>query len=287
MTRRVSLCLMSLLIASCAPEAGESTDAGRNDWINLFNGENLSGWDTYLGPETLDTSGTEAPALGLNNDPDGVFSVVVEDSLPVIRISGTVGGGLSTVPAFENYHLSLEFKWGDEEWWPSKTIRDSGLLYHAVGPHAADWNFWMRSQEFQIQVGDCGDYWGVAGAAFDVPSRKRSDGLYVYDPAGEMHSFSRKSEIGRHCIKNPNGEKPVGEWNILELYVYEGMAVHIVNGVVTMILYNSRQLEADSELPLTKGKIQLQSEGAEIFYRDLRLRTIDSIPESILGKASA
>jgi len=58
--------------------------------------------------------------------------------------------------------------------------------------------------------------------------------------------------------------------------------MHVVNGVVTMVLNNSRQLEGDKEILLTKGKIQFESEGAEIFYRNIKICSIDKIPDNIL-----
>ncbi len=56
-----------------------------------------------------------------------------------------------------------------------------------------------------------------------------------------------------------------------------------MNGVVNMVLYNSRQIEGDIEIPLVKGKIQIQSEGAEVFYKDIKISSIDKIPESFLS----
>jgi hypothetical protein len=49
-----------------------------------------------------------------------------------------------------------------------------------------------------------------------------------------------------------------------------------------MVLYNSRQLEGDKEIPLTKGKIQIESEGSEIFYRNVKIRSINKLPDNIL-----
>ncbi len=57
---------------------------------------------------------------------------------------------------------------------------------------------------------------------------------------------------------------------------------HVVNGKVNMRLFNSRQIVDGKEIPLTKGKIQLQSEGAEIFYRDIKLRAIKEVPDELL-----
>jgi hypothetical protein len=140
----------------------------------------------------------------------------------------------------------------------------------------------MRSQEFQIQEGDCGDYWGVAGAIADIPAREKNMNKYLYDPAGPLLTFRDKSPIGRHCTKNPDAEKPSGERNTIDLYCMGDTSVHVVNGVVNMILYNLRQVAGERTSPLTNGKIQIQSEGAEIFYRNISIEGIERIPRSLL-----
>lgn len=224
----------------------------------LFNGKDLKGWDTYL------------PKTGLNKDPDKVFSVVEVDGQPAIRISGEHFGGVSTKQEYSDYHLRLEFKWGTAKHAPRLNAnRDSGLLYHGTGKHGVGDGYWLRSQEFQVQEGDCGDYWGVAGGSFDVPVRK--DGKnFVYDPKGELMTFTEKTPNDRHVVKYPDAEKPSGEWNTLDLYCFADSAVHVVNGTVVMRLYNSN---------VKKGKIQLQSEGAEVFYRKIELEKIDKLPD--------
>lgn len=253
---------------------------------SLFNGKDLSGWDTYIGPayDTVQKKFDGLPA-GLNHDPEGVFSVVTEDGKAAIRVSGERFGGISTRESFENYHLRLEFKWGKLKWQPKRNgKRDSGLLYHSVGPDGADGGSWMRSHEFQIQEGDCGDYWGVAGGIADIAAAEVSPKHYVYTPGAPLLTFSENGPQGRNCIKNPDGEKPSGEWNTIELYCVGDKSVHVVNGKVTMVLDHLRQREGDQELPLENGKIQLQSEGAELFYRDIWIEQIVSIPPDILNK---
>ena len=74
-------------------------------------------------------------------------------------------------------------------------------------------------------------------------------------------------------------EKPNGEWNTLELICLGQKSIHVVNGEVVMVLENSREKLPDgSYKPLTNGKIQLQSEAAEAFYRNLQIRQITEIP---------
>jgi predicted RecA/RadA family phage recombinase len=145
-----------------------------------------------------------------------------------------------------------------------------------------DFGAWMRSQEFQIQEGDCGDYWGVAGGVFDVPAAQNEKGQWVYDEKGELHTFKDSTEVGRRCIKNPDGEKPYGEWNTIDLYCMGDSAIHVVNGVVVMRLYHSRQSDKGKETSLVKGKIQLQSEGSEIYYRAISIEKITKIPDALL-----
>jgi hypothetical protein len=260
-----------------------------NDWQILFDGSALTGWDTYLGPQIKPdmkrSDFNELPHLGLNNDTIGVFKIVNLDGENVLRVSGEIWGGISTQQEFENYHLQLQFKWGEKKWYPrdkENDRRDSGLIYHGVGEHGVGDGFWLKSQEFQIQEGDCGDYWGVAGAIEDVKATLNADSIYQYDPTGQLLTFSQYSSNNRHVKKYPNAEKPSGEWNTLDLYCYGGTSVHVVNNIVTMVLQNSRHQVDGKELPLTKGKIQIQSEAAEVYYRAIKLQAIDAIPSELL-----
>ena len=163
----------------------------QNDWQQLFNGKDLSGWDTYIGPP-LDDAGkklSDTP-VGLNKDPKHVFTVVDDNGEKVIRISGENWGGISTKQEYADFHLQLKFKWGSLTWASKKgKKKDSGLLYFAVGEHGADYGAWMRSQEFQIEEGNCGDYWGVAGGMEDIPAIKKSDSEYVYNPCRSIVHF--------------------------------------------------------------------------------------------------
>src|SRR5204863_9592048 len=82
-------------------------------WTSLFNGKDLSGWDTYLAPPP----GSKTP-LGLNNDPRGVFTVTETDGAPAIHVSGEIYGAITTKDEFDNVHLRVEYKWGGKKWPP-------------------------------------------------------------------------------------------------------------------------------------------------------------------------
>lgn len=251
-------------------QAGKDKDG----WTSLFNGKNLDGWDTWLGRPY---NGKEV--VGLNKDPNKVYTVVTEDGKPAVRISGETFGALTSEKEYENYHFKLEFKWGDKKWPPrEKSVRDSGLLYHCVGPHGAQGTFWMKSQECQIQEHDCGDYYSVGGAKVTVTAeRKGGKGPLVYKKDGEKFDVPSKG-IGGRIIKSKEYENPTGEWNTIEVYCHGGTCVHVVNGHPVMVLTNSRHVVNGKEVPLTRGKLQIQSEGAEVFYRGMAIRPIEEIP---------
>jgi hypothetical protein len=270
----LALAALVLTVLVAAPSsAGQA-----NDWKQLFNDKDLTGWDTWLGKPH---KGTEV--VGLNTDPNKVYVVVDKDGKPAIRVSGEIFGAITTKDEFENYHLKLEFKWGGMKWPPRENaVRDSGLLYHCVGKHGAAGTYWMKSQECQIQEKDCGDYWSVAGGIVDVEGeRKDGKGPVVYKKGGTKFTVPSKDSGGPRIVKNADHEKP-GEWNTIEMLTVGDTSVHVVNGKVVMILTGSRHKEGDKEVPLTKGKIQLQSEGAEVFYRNIAVKPLKKIPEEYL-----
>ena len=215
--------------------------------------------------------------MGLNNDPLEVFSVKKIDGEDVLAITGEIYGGLTTLKEYENYHLSLQFKWGEKKWAPRlEDKRDSGLLVHCTGRHGAFWNVWMRSLECQIQEGDCGDFIALAGTGSKVRVRsERGKRRPIFDPAKPL------SDGKRYITHGPSEEKPNGQWNTVEVYTLGQTTVFAVNGTPNMVLEQTKEKEGDQWKPLSKGKLQIQSEAAEIYYRNIKLRQIKSFPESI------
>jgi hypothetical protein len=268
-------------------------------WTPLWNGKDLDGWTTWMqqpapGSEVpglkRDADGKYTEPIGSGRDPLKVFTVVNDvDGRPAIRISGEVFGELRSKGSFKDYHLKLQFKWGEKKWPPrekTETPRDSGLLYHVHAEPGAGGRTWARSIELQIQEHDVGDLYAV-GSAIAVRAKARpgtKPTAYDYDPTGEWTFFSQSQGASGRCIKQPDNEKPTGEWNTVELIAFGDDAIHIVNGKVVMRLRGPVRIDADLPTPVTSGPIILQSEGAEIFYRDIEVRPITAIPPEFAAK---
>ncbi len=262
---------LSGLIATCGILSSTAALAG--EWKSLFNGKDLSGWETYVSfqPETNDYNlVSKHKPRGVNNDPKKVFSVV--DGL--LRVSGEEWGGITTLEEFENFHLSFDVKWGEKKWHPrTDARRDSGILYFAVGPHGAQSAHWMRSHEFQVQEGDSGDYHSLDGVIIDVHAGDANEGdwkFYAYDPKAPL-----RKDIAARVLKLGLHEKPHGEWDTMEVISDGKTLIHKVNGHEVFRGFNSREKVDGKYVPLARGKLQIQSEGAEVFYRNIRIKSLD------------
>jgi hypothetical protein len=272
----------------CVLLIGATSFNREKEWTPLLD-KNLSQWESYLsfrhandynGQPPKDASGNLVGPVGYNKDETKVFSVVEEKGEPVLRVSGEIYGCLYTKQEFENYHLRLKVKWGKNKFVPRLSkLKDSGIVYHSIGKSGVDyWRAWMLGQEFQIMEGHMGDYWNIAQAAIDIRA---------YLPEGKMNSIASTTQpflpFGTgapegFCMRSENAESPNNEWTTIELICFGDKSLHIVNGKVVMVLQNSRYVVDGKATPLTRGKIQLQSEAAETFYKDIAIKSISSMP---------
>jgi hypothetical protein len=227
-----------------------------------FNGKDMTGFYVYTRDHGY-------------YDPNKVFTV--NDGM--IHVTGQEFGGIATCGNFSNYHLIVEWKWGTKTWPPrEKATRDSGILLHCVGPDGAAGGQWMQSQECQIIEGGCGDFIMVAGkeqTSLTCETRVGPDRQLYYEKGGKAvtKKGGRYNWWGRDpAWKDTLGfrgkndvEKPAGEWNRMEVVCDGDTITNIVNGYVVNV---------GTQSSLKEGKIQFQSEGAEIFVRKFEIRPL-------------
>lgn len=289
----IVILLLSMSFASCKHDGAVTPTPEESKWVDMLD-ENLTKFDKFIGvphysittlPGYPKGDGMNGTPIGLNNDPLPVFKTEQLDGTLVLHISGEIYGGLTTKEEYENYHFKAKFKWGEHKYEPRLTaVRDNGILYHCYGPHGAFWNVWMNSQELQVQENDMGDYFAL-GPAMDIKAANRSQDnqqAWIYDAAETAKHFGDGGGVDGRCRRGSNQEKPHGEWNTLELICVGDKSIHVVNGVVVMRLENSRVRPTSGSAfePLTKGKIQIQSEGAEAFYKEMQIMPVSEIPEA-------
>ena len=265
----VSVCTIFLVASGDIKSFGQSSqpqintlNQTDNKTINLFNGRNLDGWYTFL------------QNRGRDVDPKGVFTVI--DGM--IRISGEEWGCITSDAEYENYSIVVEFKWGDVTFEPRlDNARDCGLLLHSQGEDGGSQGIWMHSIECQIIEGGTGDFIVVGDGSdqFQVTSKVGSEkqgNSFVFQPDGDPQTIQQgrinwfgrdpdwQDELGFRG--KDDVEKPVGEWNTLECIALEDKISIFLNGQLVN--------EATDVKP-KKGRIQIQSESSEIFFRRVEL----------------
>lgn len=180
--------------------------------------------------------------IGTNKDPDNNF--MIEDG--ALHVKGKDLGYAITDKGYSNYHFKVDFKWGEKRWPPREDAkRDGGICYN-IPVNAVD-SIWPSSVECQIQEGDVGDFWLLGFSTIKV------------------NGVENKPANHTRMIKQKDAEKPNGEWNTVEIISYNGKCVQIVNGVV---------VNAGEDASNKDGRILMQSEYAEIYYRNVMIRKL-------------
>lgn len=249
--------------------------------VSLFNGQDLNDWSAWLGyrDPALTYKNPPVAPIGATAESAQIFKVVQEDGRPALYVNGKTWGSLLHKGDFRDYHLRLQYKWGPGRWTPRETLPpNNGLLYHSHGAPGAVFGTWSRSMEFEIMLGSVGmvvrvgDPVSATVSAVDDPSL--IDPKLRFSPSGRDVTVATPNWNVEAAV---DAEKPAGEWNTLDLYVLGDRAVHVVNGVPVMEV---RAMRAEGQ-PLTHGAIQLQSEGAETFFRDIVLEPITALPKIV------
>ncbi len=219
-TSSALLLLLSLVILVTPVAAEENSKT-----VSLFNGKDLTGWKHFLWDRKSRTEDKKTPA-------SKVWSV--EDGILVCQ--GRPVGYLRTVDEYENYELTLEWRW------PAGTDGgNNGVLVHTTTPMAL--GLWPKSIEVQLFRRNAGDFW-VIGTELDVKDEE-----------------SRKKGR-RHLNLTDDSEKPIGEWNTMKI---------TCQGDKIRVFVNDDLVNEATNCSVTKGAIALQSEGALIHYRNVKL----------------
>jgi putative heme-binding domain-containing protein len=155
----------------------------------------------------------------------------------VLRCSGNPVGYLRTEDDFEDFVLELDWRFD-----PAKGPGNSGVLLRMNG---AD-KVWPKSIEAQLQHKNAGDIWNIDEFPMQA-ERERTQG--------------RRTEK-----QAPSSEHPLGEWNHYRITLDGGELVLEVNGVVQ---------NRASWCERRPGKICLQSEGAYIEFRNVKITPIE------------
>ena len=220
----------------------------------------------------------------------------------VLQVTGKGFGYFRTREAYRDYHLVLEYKWGEKTW--SKRVdraRDCGLLLHSHGPDGSFGGAWISCIQAQMLEGSMGDINVLQGKTKEgklIPTsltcevektpkghRWKKGGMSMtFPPAGKSASSIRwkDRDPAWKDVKGFRGsrdvDKPVGAWNRMEV---------ICKGASYQILLNGILVNEGRDASPAAGFIGIQNEWAECFIRRLELWPIGGFREKAAKTSAA
>lgn len=139
---------------------------------------------------------------------------------------------------------------------------------------------WGRSLECQIQEKDVGDLWTVGTRASSLVTADQTNVLVASLHSEQEGSVGGPSDFCR-IVKASDAERE--GWNTVEVIARGDAAVHIVNGTPVHYLFNARRPDPanpDKWIPLTRGRLWFQAEGAEVKYRNIEIRSLPPLDQT-------
>ncbi len=189
-------------------------------------------------------------------------------------------GYIATEKEYGNYHLRFQYRWGAKKFEPRyKLKRDAGLYYHITGPDQV----WPRALQYQVEQTNVGDLITLYGMQLDttIDPKTRSEKMPTFlggEQGGEAYVEGGQ---GLAYVKHLAGEFERDGWNASEIIARGDTTTHILNGQVVAKGTGIRLVDPEQKgapRPVTRGRIALEIEAAEIYFRSVEIRLLDEVP---------
>lgn len=204
--------------------------------ISLFNGKDHTGWHI------------DVPAMDNNSGAASPF--IIRDGMMVSLAKP--GGHIITDKLYENYRLTFQYRFAGKP-------GNCGVLVHASTPRRL-YSMFPQSIEVQMMHDNAGDFWCI-GEDISVPEMEKR--------RGPKEKWGVDGEKNRRIINlTDNTEKPLGEWNSMQIECLGAQVKVWLNGVLVNHGFHAT---------VQKGQIALQAEGSEVEFKNLQLAGISKL----------
>jgi hypothetical protein len=253
------LLAVAILLTNAAGAVAQAAAPDRREWIQLFNGRDLDGWDVKI------------TGRDLNDNFANTFRV--ENGLLKVRYDGYDAfharfGHIFYRQAFSHYVVAVEYRFvGDQaSGGPNWAVRNSGIMVHSQSAQSMG-----KDQDFPISIEV--QLLGGTGSGERTTANLCTPGTHVVMD-GQLFT--------PHCVNSRSGTYHGERWVRVEVLVLgDSLIRHIVNGD-TVLEYSKPQIgggtvsQFDPAVkqdgwPLTEGYIALQSESHPIDFRKVEL----------------
>ncbi|MFD2725616.1 3-keto-disaccharide hydrolase [Hyunsoonleella rubra] len=198
--------------------------------IELFNGEDLDGWYAY------------EKETGKHDNAAEIFQVDHQ----MIRLYGNKVGYLMSEQSFQNFQLTVEFRWNTDSTFTKKsTKKNSGIMY--LVPSDTPDMLWPKGIQFQVKEGATGDFILLQDVTLRINGA-------VTEPG--------RSVVAKRFI---DATRPIGEWNTIVITVQNGKVKQELNG---------KLVNEGIEPSVSGGRVLLQYEGYPIDFRKVAIEKL-------------
>jgi len=247
-----------MLLAGTA-SAGAQAAPDRKDWVQLFNGRDLEGWDVKI------------TGHDLNDNFGNTFRV--ENGLLKVRYDGynTFDGRFGHIfyrESFSDYIVAVEYRFVGNQapGGPGWALRNNGIMIHSQSARSMG-----KDQDFPISIEV--QLLGGSGSGERPTANLCTPGTHVVMD-GKLFT--------PHCLNSRSRTFHGEQWVWVEVLVLgDSLVRHIVNGD-TVLEYSKPQIGGGAVnnfdpavkrdgTPLTEGYIALQSESHPIDFRKVEI----------------
>lgn len=246
--------LLFIFLAACQQPKQQ---ANEQEWIQLFNGKDLTGWDMKLSGYELNDN--------FNNTfrvEDGILKVCYDE---YTDFKGEYGH-LFYKDKFSHYILRVEYRFvgtqvpGGEDW----AFKNSGVMFHSQSAASM-----LLDQDFPV----CVEAQLLGGS--EQGERTTAN---VCSPG--THIYMADTLVTDHCVLSTSKTYRGEEWITVELHVYGDSIIHHVIEGDTVISYSKPIIGGYSlpenypipdGTPVKDGYIALQAESHAVQFRKVEL----------------
>lgn len=254
-----------IALACCSSAHGQE-----DGFVSLLNGEDLAGWQTVQ-----------------QKGPDKLGPFKMDKSENAIHVYQSAEGGskqafdcLYTEREYSSFVLKLEYKWLGNRFKPrEKQDRDAGIMFHVHGDLS---QMWPKCVEMQLGDSDpektkdrytSGDLWVIGK---DVQALSARGPFKMYNPLLDAVPVGKGYRYDS-SFTPLNNENKTGQWNLATVTVNGcAEATFELNGKVVNRVKDMTKVVDGKRVPLSKGRIALQAEWAELMYRNIQIKEISN-----------
>lgn len=197
-----------------------------------------------------DLKGWHVDVPEMDKDPNVKSPFLIRDGLLVSL--GKPGGHLITNDQHENFRLTFQYRFAGRP-------GNCGALVFVSKPRDL-YEMFPKSIEIQMMHQNAGDFWCIQ-EDITVPDMEKR--------RGPKEKWGVNGDKLRRIPNLTDGtEKPLGEWNSMHIECVKNSIKVWLNGVLVNYGYNATA---------QKGQIALQSEGAEVEFKEVMVTPIKTL----------